>query len=432
MSARRFGWVVAAVLVAGGRGAAAQAPADGPPPSKREQEKLVEEYLALDPREAADLARRLEILRRLDAVSLDQKRRVKSWTRFLDRRWAKGPRLEAKRGRHFWWEDEERGLYYVGGETKRPKGLLVGMHGGGVGMGDASTSFQAMDAAARARGWVAVFPEVLEKTERGWTDSGTEEWALDLVDAALRTWDDVDPDRVYFAGHSMGGYGAWVLGAHHADRVAGLAASAGAPTPVYGPDGTIVEIQSGVVPNLRNTRLVVYQSADDPRVPPDANRAAVAEVEKARARWGGFDGFAYLEVDGRGHDYPEGGFAALFDRIADARRDPVPDHLVWQPSLPWKRQFAWLWWPRPKLGAVVEAELDREANAVRLRSDADLSGMEVLLDDRVLDLDRPVVVTVNGEETLRREAVPTLGTLLLTHHGRDTGRRFLARLPVRP
>ena len=52
----------------------------------------------------------------------------------------------------------------------------------------------------------------------------------------------VDTDRIYLTGLSMGGYGTWVVGAHHVDLFAGLAATAGAPTPVSGPSGDIIDV----------------------------------------------------------------------------------------------------------------------------------------------------------------------------------------------
>ena len=102
-----------------------------------------------------------------------------------------------------------------------------------------------------------IAPQALEATEHGWTDSGTEEFVLDLVDGALRTWK-IDPDRVYFVGHSMGGYGSWTLGAHHADRVAAVAPSAGAPTPILDrATNKPVDIVEGVIPSLRSVFVSV-------------------------------------------------------------------------------------------------------------------------------------------------------------------------------
>jgi len=421
----RFAPFLAAVLLL------AMPPQDGDPPDRRKQRELAEQVFEVDRRSAEGISALDALLAPLDRVVLQRASERRSWAKRLRDHAEDRRTIEKDSGRAWWWEEEQRGFYIVGGETRKPKGLLIGFHGGGVGSGDAGSAHGAMSSAAKELGWLGVFPEVLEKTERGWTDSGTEEWVLELMEAALRTWE-IDPGKVYFAGHSMGGYGSWTLGAHHADRLAGAAPSAGAPTPVYGPEGTIIEIDSGVVPNLRNLPLKVYQSVDDPNVPPDANQAAVREVEKAKARWGGYADFEYWEVDGRGHGLPPGGMLALMEKLAPYSRVAVPDKIVWQPRVTWKRQFHWLWWEAPIRDALVVAELDRDANAVRIESRADLSGLWVLLDERVLDLEREVVVTVGGAETWRGVPQQTLGTLTRTALQGDPELEFVARVPVRP
>ncbi len=399
-------------------------------PSKREQKKLVEEYFELDPLVETTAARRAEIVARMETVELSKPNLLKSWRKTVTRESGKsGRKLKKKSGSYWYWEEPRRGYFLIGGNTSKPKALVIGMHGGGVGSGDAGSIHNAMSSAAAKLGWLAISPEVLEKTERGWTDSGTEEWVLQLVDDAIRTWD-LDLDRVYFSGHSMGGYGSWTLGAHHADRVAALAPSAGAPTPVYGPEGTIIDIDEGVVPSLFNVPMVVYQSVDDPQVPADANQAAKLAVDKAKERWGGYADFEYWEVDGRGHGYPPGGLLALLSKIEDFRRQPLPPKIVWQPRLDWKQQFYWLYWPQPVINAIVEAELDADNNSVHLRSEADLGGLQILLDERVLDLKKEITLIVNGETVAKGLAKPDLGTLLLTSAHPDPQLQFIARMGV--
>lgn len=397
-------------------------------PDAKEIKALIDEYLELDARSLEGMQRQDEIFARLDELPPLTERDRKQWSKEIVKRWQKGPKLEKQSGRHYYWEDAKKGLYIVGGESKRPKGLFIGMHGGGKGSGDAGTSASAWSSAASKQDWVAIFPEVLEKTERGWTDSGTEEWVMELIERACRTWK-LDRDRVYFGGHSMGGFGTWTLGAHHADRVAALTPSAGAPTPVFDAEGKLIDIEEGVVPNLRNVRIVIYQSDDDPNVPPDANRAAVAALEAAREKWGGYD-FEYWEVSGRLHELPPGGTTDFVARVADRRRDARPAKLVWQPALDWKRQFYWLWWDAPQRGAIVVAELDKAANEVRIESEQSLKGLHVLLDEERLDLAREVVVRVNGEVRYRGVPVPRLAVLLATSGGVDEARTYIARVPV--
>ncbi|MBK8180900.1 MAG: hypothetical protein IPK67_18805 [Planctomycetes bacterium] len=351
------------------------------------------------------------------------------WRSACAKAWAKGPKLEKKNGQHFLEEKPaERGLYIVGGEEKRPKGLLIAMHGGGAGSGDAWSSHGAYQSAASELGWLMLCPEVLVKTEHGWTDSGTEEFVLRLVDDARRTWK-LDANHVFFSGHSMGGYGTWTLGAHHADRVAALAASAGAPTPVTGPSGKYEDVDSGVIPSLRNVPLVVYQSDDDPQVPPAANDIAAEMLAKAKARWGGFE-YEYWRVAGRGHDEAPGGMPALLAKIAKRVREPRPEKIVWQPALPWKQHFYWLWWQTPQRGALVEAELDRAKNEIRVTCDRDAKGLEVLLDERLVDLKRELVVWLNGTEVFRGKPAWRLATVVKTSQAGDDDLCYGASVPL--
>ena len=252
---------------------------------------------------------------------------------------------------------------------------------------------------------------------------------LRLVDDALRTWK-IDPNRVYFVGHSMGGYGSWTLGGHHADRVAAIAPSAGAPTTFrQSRGGPITGLVEGVAPSLRNVFVSIYQSLDDVQVPPEPNQFAARLLAQLQQKWGGFE-HVYWEVDGRGHAGPPGGYRAQLDKVVARVREPVPERVVWQPVLPWKRQFYWLHWQRPVVNAIVTADLDRDGNAVKITCDQATDGLHVLLDDRVLDIDKEVVVTVNGKETFRGRVEPTLATMLLTSVHPDEELQFVARAPA--
>ena len=421
-----LGWTLA--LLALGPAAPAQ---ESKTPSRREQEGIVKAFLALDERSEEGFRERMRLLAELDRVPPLKDSDLRRWGRTLPKLYEKGRRLEAEPGRHWFWPEEERGLYLIGGQTEEPTGLFIGMHGGGAGSGEASSAHAAYSEAAAELGWVGVFPEVLEKTEHGWTDSGTEELVLDLIDAARRTWE-IDADRVWLGGHSMGGYGTWSLGAHHADQVAALAPSAGAPTPIFGSGGDVRGIQPGIIPCLRNVPMVIFQSTDDPRVPPDANRFAVGELERARRRWGGFENQVYWEVDGNGHALAPGGAIAHLKRIAPFERDPHPDQILWEPSLPWKRQFYWLWWEKPRAHRTVMAALDRSRNAIRVDVPGDASDLWVLLSKELVDMDREVEIECNDEVVWRGIPERRLSTLILTGTSGDPGRTYLARVPLAP
>ena len=401
----------------------------------KQVEALLEEFFQHDGRSREGLSERERILEEVDRLAPDPltAKETDRWRDAVLEAWETGPEIPKKTGREHFWEDDERGLYIIGGVTKKPKGLLIGMHGGGVGMGDCSEAAGFLGSAAKKRKWAAIFPEVLEKTEHGWTTSGTEEWVLELVDRARRTYG-VDADHVYFAGHSMGGFGSWTLGAHHADRVAALGPAAGAPTPYVNAQGQVWDIAAGVVPNLRNVAMRVYQSADDPKVPPDANRVAVEKVGEARERWGGYEDFEYIEVDGQGHAYPPGGGKDWLEGLADFERQPHPGKVVWQPSLWWKRQFYWLAWDDPVKEAIVVAEVV-EPNHVRVTVEKDgkrlrPKGLWLLVNPGVFDDGEELVVELEGEEVWRGVPERRLSTLLRTGAYGDDGLMAAARVPV--
>ncbi|MCC7014198.1 MAG: hypothetical protein IT454_16690 [Planctomycetes bacterium] len=406
------------------------------PPTTKALEQRIERFLALDARVSTEYQERCSIARELAEIEVPDEKAEKTWRERLAKLLPKSAaRLERESGRHFLWPEDKKGssgkgLYLVGGATKKPKGLLIGLHGGGVGSGDAESARAELESVAQAFDLVGIFPEVLEKTERGWTDSGTEEFVVDLIEAAIRTWG-LDRDRVYLSGHSMGGYGSWMLGAHHADLVAAIAPSAGAPTPVMNSAGSVIDVSWGVIPNLRNVRVRIYQSDNDLNVPPAANRIAAQKLGEARERWGGFD-FEYWEVPGRAHELPPGGMRALFEKVADARREPRPTKLVWQPALEWKRQFYWLAWDVPRKHALVEAELDVRANAVHVRCDQDPKGLAVLVDDELLDLDRELLVTLEGREVFRGKPRRSLATLLESGARNDARSTYSARIELAP
>ena len=77
------------------------------------------------------------------------------------------------------------------------------------------------------------------------------------------------------------------------------------------------------------------------------------------------------------------------------------------------------------------ADADRDGNAVHLTSEADLAGLRVLLDDELVDLDKDLAITVNGEEVFRGRAERRLDSLLLAAERGDEDLAFPAsvRLP---
>lgn len=337
-----------------------------------------------------------------------------------------GPRIRWT-GRNFWYGEKEKrqGKYLVSGKGRS---LFFGLHGGGAGVGSAESAARSMNGGGRK--WI--HPEVLVKTGRGWTTAGTEEFIIELVRAAKRSGK-VDPDRIYIAGHSMGGFGTWTLGAHHADVFAGGAAFAGAPTPMQSSTGGgIAGVDRGVIPNWFNARLHVFQSTDDRQVRPEANQYATRELADWKEQHpDGFD-FRYVEVHDRGHRAPKEGYGPSLSWVEQRKRNPRPSSVIWEPVLSWKRHFFWIWWEKPDLRTTMKVMIraDNEIHVEVLDGEGDLNGLSFFLPPEQVDVSQPVKVFVDGEAFKTIQPVRSLATLLQTLPRHDDGLLFEARIDL--
>jgi predicted esterase len=324
-------------------------------------------------------------------------------------------RLAATGTNYLYDEKSKRGKYIVAGDA-RAKQLVICLHGGGAGEGSAESAVSGFGGAFHKMDkTVVIYPEVLEKTEHGWTDDDTEQFILDLIETAKRSHP-IDTNHVYITGHSMGGFGTWTLGARYADLFGGLAAFAGAPTPYFDPknSGRVIGIQDGVLPNLMNLPIFVYQSGDDRNVPAVTNDFALPELDKLRAATHdqGYE-HVYERVEGRGHQFPEKGPGPGVEWATRHARNPRPKKVVWQPVRAWKKSFYWIHSEKPSLGKTLTVEVTAP-NTIDVTGDATSKGLTLYLDDRLVDLEKEVTVKVDGKEVFRQVAKIHLSTMVET------------------
>ncbi|MEZ6020549.1 MAG: hypothetical protein R3F17_10740 [Planctomycetota bacterium] len=113
-------------------------------------------------------------------------------------------------------------------------------------------------------------------------------------------------------------------------------------------------------------------------------------------------------------------------------RVPVQDTVVWQPALDWKRQFYWLFWEKPAIGATVYARIDRAANRITIdiepaHEGTQGEGLAVLLDDTLVNMEQPVTVALNGKTVFEAVPVRRLEVLVETALTGDPGRVYCAQ-----
>lgn len=182
--------------------------------------------------------------------------------------------------------------------------LLIGLHGGGpdgkqgdevVGSGPSAMNFY-REMAAR-RGYIVACPNALLA---GWGNKPNEQLVRDIL-RELELLYHVDLDRVYLTGHSMGGFGAWVLGPRLAEELAAV-------SPMAGGGGTVQPLVD------TRTPVFIFHGADDGVVGPASDRA------KAKQLLGTGHDFIYTELPNAGHGFPASVRAELFDFLDPRRR----------------------------------------------------------------------------------------------------------------
>lgn len=391
------------------------------PPAGDDLDDLVRRYVAGGEKERASAA---EKLRQVPALSRKESRR---WRARILKLMARTTRRLRTRGTGYLYdEDAGRGKYIVAGGSNRA-GLIIGLHGGGVGSADCRGAASAWRGAVQSAHMVGLFPEAIEATEAAWGDEKTVRFVLDLLAAARCTFR-FDQDRVYVVGHSMGGYGAWTLCGRYADRFAGGISFAGAPTPVFAGE-EVRRIEYGVLPNLRNLAFWSFHSADDPRVPIVVTRYAASRMKELCEQDPGGYRFHFEEVDGRGHAFPARGAGPALKWVTGTKRDPHPRRVVWQAFDRRPDHRYWVAWKRPEPGYTVKAEWDG-GSEFRFTGDAFPEDLALLLDDSMTDLDKPVRVLFDGGAVFEGTVERRLLTLLRTAERGDPGLVFSARVPL--
>jgi len=90
---------------------------------------------------------------------------------------------------------------------------------------------------------------------------------------------EIDPDRIYLTGNSMGGYGSWVWGAHHPENFAAIAPIVGG-IGRGGPKDVTPDIEQWAA-NLAKVPVFAFAGAQDRVVPAERSERMVAAIRNA-------------------------------------------------------------------------------------------------------------------------------------------------------
>lgn len=227
----------------------------------------------------------------------------------------------------------------------------------------------------------------------------------------------VDRNRVYLLGYSAGGDGVYQLAPRMSDRFAAAAMMAGHPNETS-PIG------------LRNLPFALQVGGRDSGF----NRNKVA------AKWK--DSLAELrQEDPNGYQhfvkiYPDKGHwmdledAVAIEWMSKHKRNPTPSRIVWKQDDVTHNRLYWLAVddehkkPRSEIVAAVEGQL------IQVDS-KDVAQVTVYLDDRLIDLDKPVRIESSGKLLYEGNPKRTIATLSQTIHERnDPDLSFPAKVTV--
>jgi hypothetical protein len=215
----------------------------------------------------------------------------------------------------------------------------------------------------------------------------------------------VNPNRVYVLGYSAGGDGVYQLAPRMADYWAAAAMMAGHPNGVS-------------MLSLRNVPFALQVGGNDAAY----NRNKVGKeygelldkLQKDDPK--GYEHFVKIH-EGKGHWMNLEDKAAL-PWMAKFTRNPVPETVVWKQTGAVHDRSYWLAVPTKEAKGDSLVIATRSGQTIEITSAEKVSKLHIRLDDRMLDLDKPVEVKRGGKTLFAGSAPRTVATLVKTLAGR--------------
>jgi hypothetical protein len=200
---------------------------------------------------------------------------------------------------------------------------------------------------------------------------------------------DVNPNKVYILGYSAGGDGVYRLAPRMADHWAAAAMMAGHP-------GDTSPL------NLRNLGFTLWVGENDSEY--DRNKQAIAygrSLDSLQALDpGGYRHETHI-VAGKGH-WMDSADSLGVQWLAQFRRNPYPDRIVWRQEASNPRaNLYYLSVPGTDAKAGMELRVDKSGNTITIVKN-DYATFYINLNDKIVDLSKPVTVMRNGRQIFNR------------------------------
>ncbi len=322
----------------------------------------------------------------------------------------------------------DRAHWLQGGSGGPKNGLVLGLHGGGVGAGDPNEPRGKW----KLPGCLLMYPKGIRLIHDTWNSVHGERFLLSLIEYAKARYD-IDPDRVYSMGFSMGGTGSWFLAGRHPDLLAGAIPAHGVLMCKNVKVFTAAEVdgfQHGFVPNARNLAVYFYTGSVDKNCEPGTFLYAWDLIQGYRKQdKDGWQKIRFQMHEGVAHAQPPGEPQSAFKFIRDQKRETFPKTLVWEYAdswFPyrdaedkvdrlWKRWFYWLRCDYPVDRMRVRATISTSGSANEI--DLQLKGTEaeefsIYLNPEMIDVAKEVVVKSGDKEIWRGRPKPDLVSII--------------------
>ncbi len=364
-------------------------PADLDKEKKAELTALVDEYF-----ETADTKSALRVMNKIRRLEPISKKDYKFFSKYVWDKVKALPKPDKARGTIEVSSPYGKTKVIITGKADKKGGLLLGLHGGGPDSGDGSEaagSFSAM------KDCLGVYPTAINKIWNAWNDPPQERFLIWLL-KYIRRFNPYDTNKVYVAGHSMGGHGAYGALLQYADIFAGGVPSAGNPlvedaTDKYGDALKLAD-------SLYHNRVWIAHCKVDEKVafgPAERWVEAMKKLHEAYPSGYDYKASIYEENGAQGHGLPKEGVHTLLNWVAEKPRDPRPKLLRWRTYREWKQHYYWLFVDQPQKLNFIEAEYTAP-DTVSVKSDDIAGRVSVLFNEKLVNIDKPVKVIANGKE----------------------------------
>lgn len=304
----------------------------------------------------------------------------------------------------------------------RNRGLSVSLHGGGEGAGSADPTFA-------VKNTITMAPQGLLLHGDNWNTVHGEKQILTCIEIAKAQFD-IDPDRVYVGGFSMGGTGAWHMAGRFPDLFAAAAPCAGVvmaqPRSQVPRKEDVAAVQYGLVPNVRNLAMYYFTGLEDRNCMP-GTYLYVADLleELRRADPEGYGRIRFTVYPDLAHAFPPGEPANCLKYLAEQRRDPYPDRVVWEYAAhPWPLPDEKDRTPRQQVTTMYWIRHDRPVDRMRITARREgnrffvelvgtgAEGCYLMLNPAMFDPSEEVVVHLDGREFYRGRPQPDFVTVV--------------------